>query len=171
MLSVTASIHKLEVKRDLNQSSWQIWGGLTLTAWLFRSLSAPFPFSVCQQRLCPLLSHGTALESWEKRGKATSLPSSAAMETTNDEDINAVIRRVTLWAASHCTLFSFFLRFLCPPLFHPFICATLVPFYHGPSDYCDSYTNKIILNHRLIIYLFLCLNVNSLFCHKKCEKV
>lgn len=61
---------RTEVEQDLNRSPRQIWGGLTLTAWFFSSLSAPFPFSVCQLRLCPLLSHGTALEAWEKKGKS-----------------------------------------------------------------------------------------------------
>lgn len=56
-----------EMVRDLNQSTCQIRGCLTLTAWLFSSLSAPFPFTVCQQRLCLLLSHGTAQEAWEKK--------------------------------------------------------------------------------------------------------
>lgn len=59
-----------EVEQDLNRSPRQIWGGLTLTAWFFSSLSAPVPFSACQLRLCPLLSHGTALEAWEKKGKS-----------------------------------------------------------------------------------------------------
>lgn len=61
---------RTEVEQDLNRSPRQIWGGLTLTAWFFSSLSALFPFSVCQLRLCPLLSHGTALEAWEKKGKS-----------------------------------------------------------------------------------------------------
>lgn len=41
-------------------------GSLALTAWFFSSLSTLLPFSVCQQRLCLLLSHGIAREAWEK---------------------------------------------------------------------------------------------------------
>jgi len=83
----------------LNRSPRQIWGSLTLTAWFFSSLSALFPFSVCQHRLCLLLSHGTAQEACEKKWEKLPLyPRLLPWQPTNGQDIKTVIHRESLWA-------------------------------------------------------------------------
>lgn len=50
---------------------WQIGAGLTLTAWLFSSLSAPLPFRACQHRLCPSLTQSCPGSVGKIRGKGS----------------------------------------------------------------------------------------------------
>ena len=138
------------VEQDLNRSPRQIWGGLTLTAWFFSSLSAPVPFSACQLRLCPLLSHGTALEAWGKKGKSYHF---TLVCCHGNQPTVGTLRQ---WYArklcgplcqSGCSTLVFFLFFfskvpcslhLVPALFLSLLLLTLVLFYHGGSLLCVS---------------------------------